>query len=1140
MRAIVRLAVCGVAMAGTAMAQDIRGSASGVISDGQKHGIADVEVTVSSKELGVKLTVKSDENGQYQVPFLNPGSYDVTAEKSGFALVHQTGLVVSMAGETRLNITLPVAAVAQEVTVVAKPQLVEADSADRGMTVDNVRVENTPLSGQNIFAQAWSAPGVAVTSGAQRLRSFDVGGSSGMSINGGQPSSNEVLVDGTSALSQSSSVAYVPPVSATQEFRVQSSVYDAQYGWTSGGIVNIATKSGTNRFHGNAYELLQNTIFNANTYNANYAKTARGSAHVNTFGGSIGGPILHNKLFGFFAYEELRQYIPDPFTTSVPTAAQKTGDFSGTYYAANQVRTIYNPYSTRLVNGKYVRDPFPGNKIPDSMINPVAKNVLAGIPLGNTGGDSITGLNNMINGPQSRKFADLFGTWLLRSDYVISDKTTMFVRYSRNKLDESRGFVFSTIGAVNPFDPSKNSRYNRENHNATMQMTHIINPSTTIDVRVGFERFLLRNGAYQGIGYGLDKLGFASQFVSQAVNNIPTFNLASYSQIGAQPQGISPVSQGNAFNALLYKSIGRHTIRTGGEFYLNRVYIVSQGFSSGNFTFNTVFTGSDATAANSTTGNSVASFLLGAPASGYIDVNAPEARQQKLFSLFVQDDFRVSKRFTMNMGLRWDVMTPMTDRHNAVARGFDPNVTSPLQVPGLTLKGGLLYAGVNGNPRGIYNTDYNNFGPRLGFAYLLSSKTVVRGGYGLVFSQGFDDPGNAPGFSQQTAMVSSVTTGVPYNTLTNPFPGGVLGLTGSSLGLSANLGQSLSFANPNRTLPWTQQYSLEMQRELPWKVVASAAYVGSQSQALPVSRSINEISAANLALGTTYLSASVANPFAGLIAGSSLNASTVQRRQLLRPFPQFLGISQATNSIGKSGYNALQALVQKRMSSGSSASLAYTYSKTLAQTSFANAQDSNLEKVVAPWDVTHSIQINGVYELPFGPGHSWGANAPYAVRTLIGGWRISAIARIQSGLPMTTASGVVPTGLSAKLANPTLQRWFNTCTRLASGATQNCLAGESPVWSARPSDTLQTWSSRLSYLRNPAIRNLDASIMKDTKIKESLSFILRLDLLNTTNTPQWFNGPVVDSTSGNFGKVAVATDQSNLPRFLQVSGKLVF
>lgn len=1136
-----------VASAFSLMAQEFRGTISGKILDPSGYAVPDVSVSIHSSQNGTDQAVKTDAEGIYRVPFLNPGTYDVIATKAGFNIAKAINVEVLLAQNTEVNLALSPAGVTQEIVVLASTGLIDVQSADRGMTIDHVRVENTPLQGQNIFAQAWSAPGVAVTSGAQRLRPFDVGGSTGMSINGGQPGGNEVLVDGTSVLSQSSTVAYVPPVSATDEFRVQTSVYDAQYGWTSGGVVNVVTKSGTNRFHGSAYELFQNTVLNANTYNSNYTGQPRGNSHINTFGGSIGGPILKNRLFGFFAYEELRQFIPDPFTTSVPTTAERNGDFSQTFYGVDAngnklLKTIYNPYSTRYdpVAKKYVRDPFPGNIIPKSMMSQVAQNVLAGLPQGNVAGNSLTHLNNLVNGPGARKFTDLFDNWVTRVDYTLSPSTRMFGRYSRNKLTESRGFIYSTTGSINPFDTTKNSQYNRENHNATVQFTHVLNAKMTLDLRTGFERFLLRNGAFQGLNYGLDKLGFNGTFAKEVPDNIPVMNMAGYGGAGAQPQGISPVSQGNAFQGLLYMQAGRHTLRMGGEVYLNRVYIINPGYSSGNFTFNTIFTGSDPNTANSFSGSSIASFLLGTAQSGYVDVNTTEARQQMLNSIFIQDDIHLSDRLTVNAGVRWDVQTSMTDRHNAVARGFDFSATSPLSVPGMNLKGGLIYAGVNGTPRGIYDTDWNNFGPRVGAAYRVNEKTVVRGGYGLVYSQTFDDPGNAPGFSQQTAMVTSVVTGIPSNLLDNPFPTGIQKPTGAALGLSANLGQALTFANSQRKLPWTQQYSVELQRELPLQALFSLSYVGSRTTSLGLTQSINEISASSLALGTPYLSANVSNPFAGLLSGTSLNAATVQRRQLLRPYPQFLSITEIANSVGSSNYNAMHALLQKRMNRGASASLAYTYSKTLGRTSFANPQDTNPEKVVAAWDVAHSIQINGVYDLPFGRGQRWGAGVPTVPRGIISGWRISALARIQSGMPLTTPTGVTPTGASAKLVNSSLTRWFNTCTQLSTGALQNCQPGETPVWATRASDTLQTWSTRLSYVRNPAIRNLDASIMQETPIREGLTFTLRADFLNLTNTPQWYNGPVTDATNANFGKIAGVSDQSNLPRVIQLAAKFLF
>ena len=288
----------------------------------------------------------------------------------------------------------------------------------------------------------------------------------------------------------------------------------------------------------------------------------------------------------------------------------------------------------------------------------------------------------------------------------------------------------------------------------------------------------------------------------------------------------------------------------------------------------------------------------------------------------------------------------------------------------------------------------------------------------------------------------------------------------------------------------------------------------------------------------------------GLVPGTSINAATVQRNQLLRPYPQFLSLTEQNRPIGKSRYDALQLLLSKRMSANLSASISYTYSKTFTWTNFENAQDTQLEKVVAPWDVTHSLQINALYQLPFGKGQRFGSGMPTPVRYLASGWQISALARLQSGMPMPYPSGqksgspvayptgAAPTGVNPKLSHPTLDRWFSTCTLLADGMTSGCLQGEQPAWTIRQSYTEQQWSSYFSNIRMPGIYNLDMSVMKTNRITERVNLVFRTDFLNATNTPQFFSGPTTDVNSANFGKIV--GDQSNLPRVIQLSLKLQF
>lgn len=1132
-------------------AQEFRATLSGRITDPSGAPAAGAKVTVRNAETGEVATTASGEEGDYQVGFLTPGRYVITAEKPGFKTSVREGVNLEVAARVRVDISLPLGEVSESVTVSAGGALLETESADRGLTVESNRVLDTPLQGRNIFAQAWSAPGVILTASAQRLRPFDIAGSSSISINGGRPSTNEVLVDGVSSLYQAQSVSYVPTAEATKEFKVQNTNFDAQYGWTQGGVVNIITKNGTNEFHGSVFEFLQNTHLNANTFNSNRTGVARSSSHINTFGGDVGGPIRKNKLFFSYTFEDIRQVIPDPFITSVPTALQRQGDFSQTYYSRDAsgnklLQTIYDPFTTAPgPNGALARQPFPGNIIPAARLNPVAVKVLSYIPAGNVAGDPITGLNNLTNNGGTRKFTDFFPENTARVDYEISDKTRMFVRYSRNALQEERSFHYSTNSAFNVADTGQNNPFTRENHNATVQFTRIINPTTVLDARLGLERFKSESGANQGSTTGPSALGFSPTFVSEASNWFPRFGWASYEGAGAQPTYTSPVAQTNTFQSSLSKLLGRDTLKFGGEFRLIRGYAQVPGYTAGNFSFDQQFTGANPLQVQPSSGNALASFLLGTPQSGLIQVNSQPARQEKLFSLYMQNDLRVTEKLKVNLGLRWDYLGPLTDRFNELPRGFAFNTPSPLKPPGLNLTGGVLFAGANGQPRGIFDPVWRNIGPRAGFAYQARPKTVLRGGYALVYGQTWNDPGNAPGFSQQTGMVTAIQAGLPANTLSNPFPDGILRPAGSSLGLLTALGQNYTFADPQGgKVPYVHQYSFEIQQEIAGNFLVSAAYVGSLSRRLQVAQQINALPLSALALGASALTQSVANPFSGLLPGTSLNGATIQQQQLLVPYPQFLinGVTEQFEPIGRSSYNAGQLLVYKRLSYGLNFSAAYTISKEIDQTSYANPQDKRLEKVIAVWDIPQNLQINFVYELPFGVGKPLGANLARPVRWAIGGWEVSSLTRLQQGMPLNLANSPnsVPTGVNPALANPSLDRWFDNCTLLANGATRGCSGSEPPAWTVRQAFQLQTWSTRLASVRMPGIHNVDISVIKHNRLTERFDLLFRADFINALNSPQFFSGPVTDVNNANFGRIAGAMDQSNLPRFIQLSMKLSF
>src|SRR5277367_2037787 len=561
-----------------ALSQEFRATLTGRITDPAGSPIAAADVVLRNIETGEITNTKSGEDGDYQVSFLTPGNYSVTVEKAGFKKTIRAGLTLSVAERGVVNVELAVGDVSQSVTVAANSQALQTETADRGLNIDSGLVLDVPLMGRNPFAAAWSAPGVIQDASTQRLRPFDISGSSSMAIDGGRPSTNEVLVDGISSLLEASSVSYVPTAEAMSEFKVQTTNFDAQYGWTLGGVINIITKNGTNQFHGSVFEFFQNTHLDANTFNQNLTGVPRQSSHINTFGGDIGGPIRKNKLFFTYTFEDIRQVIPDPFTTSVPSALQKTGNFSQTYYASDSsgnplLQVIYDPFSTTAgPNGSLVRTAFPGNIIPQSRLDPVAVKVLAYVPAGNVAGNPLTGLNNLTNNGSTRKFTDYFPENTGRVDYDISEKTRLFVRYSRNALQEERSFHYSTNAMINPADTGQNNPFTRENHNATVQFTKTLSPTTVLDLRVGLERFKSESGANQGALAGPSTLGFSPTFVSEAANWFPKFNWANYEGAGAQPTYTSPISQTTSFQGGLSKTMGRVTSKFGAEFRVIRGY----------------------------------------------------------------------------------------------------------------------------------------------------------------------------------------------------------------------------------------------------------------------------------------------------------------------------------------------------------------------------------------------------------------------------------------------------------------------------------------------------------------------------------------------------------------------------------------
>src|SRR5262245_25969014 len=976
-------------------AQEFRATISGQVTDASGAVMPGATISARSIATNAIYRTESGADGEYALRNLDPGSYVITVEKTGFRKLVREGVVLQVSDHATLNLAMQTGDVTESITVKEDIAQLQTETAVRGLVIDRTRVLNTPLQGRNMFAIAWSTPGVQIAAAVQRLRPFDIAGSTSIVINGGRRGQNDVQVDGVTATYQAGQISFVPSIDSVGEFKVVTNPFDSQFGFTTGGVVTSVTRSGANQYHGGAFEFVQNTIFNANEFNSNRANIRRQRSNINTFGANFNGPIFKDRLFFAYSYEGIRQSIPDPFTTSIPTPAQRTGDFSQTRLPNGQLQIIYDPLTTRpdpANPDRRIRDPFPNNKIPDGRINPVARAALAFLPAPNAAGDSL-GLNNYTNSSATPRFIGRFNSHSGRLDYSFSDATKLFGRIAFNRLDEERGFRYG-----NEADPSGNIPFVRQNYNGVGGLTHTFNSTTVVDARFGLARFTSPGGNSLGENFDLSKLNFSQRFISQALNQFPQFRFQDYEGLGSAPARVAPASTVYHFVTTVSKLLGDHSLKTGFETRLYRLNERNPGNANGLFNFNSQFTQADPLAGQTrNSGNPIASFLLGYPQSGSIEVRAFPARQHMAYAGFVQDDWRLTGKLKLNLGIRYELFTGMTDRFNSINRGFDPSAPLPVQVPGFTGTGNIVYAGAGSAKRAAFEIDRNNLMPRFGAAWQLNDKTVIRGGIGQFYAQIWDDPGSL-GFSQTTNLVTGTSVGIPDGDIRDPFP---TGLIAADRERTNTIGMGFAVFNPKRPIIFVWQYGFEIQRQLPWDMLFSTGLVGSSGRDIAVAQSVNEIPASELAKGAAYLTEQVDNPFAGRAPGTGLNGAKVQRQQLLRPFPQFTGITVGGFANGTSQYYGWQSSLQKRFTAGATFSLSHTWSKLMERTNFQNPQDVELEKQISDLDLTHNIGVNGSYELPFGRGRRLLNSPNKVVNGIAGGWTVNGLVRVQSGFPTT-------------------------------------------------------------------------------------------------------------------------------------------
>ncbi len=1130
------------------------GQITGRISDPGGAVVVGAHVTITETATGVSRPTESNTDGYYTAPSLLPGQYSISVEHQGFKPIVRSGLQLEVGQNLRVDFTLEVGEISQKIVVEAQAPLLETENTSIGQVVQSKQIVNLPLLGRNPYALGGLIPGVRVSRGMNDLPVDQISTAS-VSINGAPGNANEFLLDGApnTGAAQNQPIIY-PSADSVQEFKVQTNSYSAEFGRAAGGVFNVVTKSGTNELHGDAYDFLRNNALDANDFFANRAGKTPPPLKFNQFGGILGGPVVIPKVYNgknktfFFVSAELVRFIQgSTFTGTVPNPTLLSGNFSNDRNAAGKPIVIYDPSSTtpNPSGSGYVRAPFPGNMIPANRISPISTRIASYLPAPNAAGALYTGVNNYARTDSNNITKNTFST---RLDQNFTDMSRMFVRYSYDDTPWTRASPYGPTDLGSPaFGPQDFTRYN-----SVAEFDHIFSPTLIGTLRASFSRLSNFRGPISE-GFNIAQLGFPANLAGEigAPAAFPAVDITGYSISGSIPNssragtlgetGLIAFGMNNyALQANLTKTLGVHEIKFGGETRLIQFNTLQTNDNSTNFTFNSAFTqGPNPTQSSGVAGDALATFLLGIPA-GSVAPSPALAMSTRYYAGFVDDEWKISGNFTLNMGVRYEVELPRTERYNQLTN-FNYQAASPLQAPGLNLHGALSFVGVNGVSRYDANPDLNNVAPRIGFSWHVTPNTVIRSGAGIFYGTNWGI-GGAPagfgisGFAATTDIVTSLNGVTPVVDFANPYPNGLNRPTGNSLGGATLLGQGVSFYDRGNVTPYTTQWNFDIQRELPRGLLLDAGYVGTRGLKFPNNRVFDQLPDSALALGNG-LRALVANPFYGQIAIGPLSQPKVAAAQLLLPYPQYIGVTSDAANYSPSSYNALQVKLEKRYSRGFTLLASYTYSKMmdLNTGSFSGEtlgaggiQDWNnlaSEYGISALDQTHRLIFNVVYTLPF-----FLAQRGFFGH-ILGGWEAGVVGSYYSGSPLGIGSAVNTTfsqgggqrpnwnGQNPAISNPTPAQWFNPS-----------------VFSAPLPYHFGTSPRAFSGLRSDWTHNIDLSLHKNTNLTERLSLQFRAEAFNLTNTP------VFSPPNTTFGSPAFTTvsSQANQPRILQLALKLLF
>lgn len=1110
----------------------------GRIADSSGGVIPAAAVIVIQKETNLKFSTASGDDGSFTLPSLPVGEYRIEITKAGFKHAIRTGFRLSVDQRALVDFQLEVGAVAESIEITTDVPLVDTGSATVGKVIENKRIQELPLNGRNALALVLLTPGVKSQAGGNSSGFADRGiALSSISINGGPSALNNFVLDGgTNTQGYLADVNANPTVDAVQEFKVQSAVMSAEYGFTAGGVINVVTKSGTNAYHGAVYHFFRNDKLDAR----NAFAVTKAPFRYNQFGGAIGGPLSIPKLYNgkdrtffFYNYEDWRYIRTTNVVSSTPIDSWRGGDFSNYFDNTGKLIPIYNTLTTRANPGGSgaVRDVFPNNIIPPALLDKTTLAFLRYYPLPNrTATNSFSQVNNFLGTVKENRDMQQH---TVKVDHRFNDKNSVYARYLqyRHYTDGANN------GSVPWPDPLVRARYDQlQNKNFVINDTQTFTPTLLNEARVSLSRSYF---PFTAASFGQDIPRALGLPTSIPGDTIPSLSGTGFANFGATTVGIRGSLSWQFFDMMTWVK-GSHTIKIGYDHRLNRANNFQRENPSHAFAFGSGLTSNPQQPAG--TGAAFATFLLGQVSSATGFQYAGESESAFSSSVFLQDDWRVNRRLTVNVGLRWDYQQWPVERYNGLSN-FNPSGT----IPGTSLKGTAAYAGRDYG-RSPFSPKYSNFGPRVGLAYDLSGagKSVFRAGYSIFYPSIFyrDTFGNTAGFANTTTTYAPL--GGDSNFAAFKFGDGLpftpIQPLGAKLGPSGFLGNSINYDQANEKVPMSQQWTASLQQQ--WKGwLVDLGYSGNHATNLIAGGySLNDIPQEAWALGT-QLQDRVPNPYAGIIPGA-LGASTITRQTSLRPYPYYAGVTARNPHLGNSIYHALLLSVERRFSSGFVFLASYTKAKLISdsvvtpvnfgtgieQVGVVGYQNGlfnrRAERSLDPTDVAQRLVLSGIYQLPFRFQRRF-------IQAIAGGWQINNITTLQTGQPLTIrgannqrADRPNSTGISASIDNPSAARWFNT-----------------DAFVNPPSFTLGNIGRSLADVRAPRLINLDLSLIKDTRLRERLRLQFRAEAFNVLNHvnlgfPNMTFGAGADGKNNNaaFGTVTSSRDA----RIGQLALKLIF